>query len=42
MGSAYSEVFDGKIGVHQGSVLWPLLFGIVVVALQKMQKGCDQ
>ena len=30
VGSAYSEEFEAKIGVHQGSVLSPLLFAKVV------------
>ena len=30
MGSAYSEEFKVKVSVHQGSVLSPLLFAIVV------------
>ena len=30
VGSAYSEEFEVKVNVHQGSVLSPLLFAIVV------------
>ena len=30
MRSAYSEEFEVKVGVHQGFVLLPLLFAIVV------------
>ena len=33
VGSAYSEEFAVKVGVHQGSVLLPLLFAIVVNAI---------
>ena len=33
MGSAYSEEFEIKVGVHQGSVLSLLLFAIVVVVI---------
>ena len=33
VGSAYSEEFEVKVGVHQGSVLSPLLFAIVVDAV---------
>ena len=30
VGSAYSEEFEVKVGIHQGYVLSPLLFAIVV------------
>ena len=30
IGSAYSKEFEIKVGVHQGSVLSPLLFATVV------------
>ena len=33
VGEGYSEVFEVKVGVHQGSVLSPLLFIIVLEAL---------
>ena len=33
--SAYSKEFDVKVDVHQGSVLSPLLFAIVVDAITK-------
>ena len=39
VGSAYSRKFEAKVGVHQGSVLSPLLLAIVVDVIQKMQKG---
>ena len=39
MGSAYSEEFEEKVSVHQGSVLSPLLFAIVVdVVTEKPEK----
>ena len=33
VGEGYSEVFEVKVGVHQGSVYSPLLFIIVLEAL---------
>ena len=33
VGKGYSEEFEVKVGVHQGSVLSPLLFIIVLEAL---------
>ena len=35
VGERYSEEFEGKVGVHQGSVLSPLLFIIVLEALSR-------
>ena len=35
VGEGYSEEFEVKVGVHQGSVLSPLLFIIVVEALSR-------
>ena len=32
---AYSEEFEIKVGVHQGSVLLPLLFPIIVDVITK-------
>ena len=39
VGSAYSEEFEVKVGVHQTSVLSPLLFAIVVDVITEMQEG---
>ena len=40
MGSAYSEEFEVKVGVHQGSVLSPLMFTIVVdVITENARRG---
>ena len=35
VGKGYSEEFEVKVGVHQGSVLSPLLFIIVLEALSR-------
>ena len=35
VGEGYSEEFEVKVGVHQGSVLSPLLFIIVLEALSQ-------
>ena len=40
VGSAYSEEFEVKVVVHQGSVLSPLLFAIVVDVIYRKCKGC--
>ena len=40
VGSAYSEEFEVKVGVHQGSVLSPLLFAIVVVVITENERRC--
>ena len=32
---SYSDEFEVKVGVHQGSVLSPLLFNIVLEALSR-------
>ena len=40
MGSAYSEEFEVKVSVYQGSVLSPLLFAIVVdVITESARRG---
>ena len=40
VGSANSEEFEVKLGVHQGSVLSPLLFAIVVdVIIENARRG---
>ena len=40
VGSAYLEEFEVKVGVHQGSVLSPLLFAIIVnVITENVRKG---
>ena len=40
VGSAYSEEFEVKVSVHQGSVLSPLLSAIVGCHYRKYKKGC--
>ena len=40
MGSAYSDKFEVKVGVHQESVLSPLLFAMVVdVITENARRG---
>ena len=40
VGSAYLEEFEVKVGVHQGSVVSPLLFAIVVdVITENARRG---
>ena len=40
VGSAYSEEFEVKVGLHQGSMLSPLLFTIFVdVITEKVRRG---
>ena len=40
VGSAYSEELEVEVGVHQGSVLLPLLLAIVVVVItDKARRG---
>ena len=38
MGSAYSEEFEPKVGVHQGSMLSPRLFAIIVNVIAENAK----
>ena len=38
VGFAYSEAFEVKVGVHQGSLLSPLLFAIVVDVIRENAK----
>ena len=41
VGDEYSNSFDVRVGVHQGSVLSPLLFVIVLKALSmELRTGC--
>ena len=40
VGSTCSEKFKVKVGVHQGSVLLPLLFAIVVDVITEKGRRC--
>ena len=40
VGSVYSEEFEAKVGVHQGSVLSPLLFAVTVyIITENLKRG---
>ena len=40
VGSVYSEEFEAKVGVHQGSVLSPLLFAVIVyIITENLKRG---
>ena len=42
LNSSFSEEFEVKVGVHQGSILCPLLFIIVLEALSsEFRVGCE-
>ena len=41
VGSVYSEEFEVKVGVHQGSVLSPLVCNSCGLHYRKCKKGCD-
>ena len=42
VGEGYSEEFEVKVGVHQGSVLSPMLFIIVLEASQESALGSPE
>ena len=40
MVSELSEEFEVKVGMHQGSVLLPFLFALVVDVVTEFARGC--
>ena len=42
MDSELSEEFDVKVGMHQGSVLSPFLFAVVVDVINEFARGCTK
>ena len=42
MDSELSEEFEVKVGMHQGSVLSPFIFAVVVDAVTELARECSK